>query len=115
MSNIETIFAPHSLARRPSQRAMLRIGVTLRGIGPDGKDFTLPAHTVQVMPRGACLRVAAQLPAEARIVVEHNTTHERQPCRVTRPPLDVDGAYELPIEFEGDAPRFWQVKFPPVE
>jgi hypothetical protein len=101
--------------RQRGQRVFLRIAATLHGAAPDGISFAIPVPTFRITPRGAKISSLRDVPLHTSLILEHNGTHERKPWRIAGAPSPVDGLFHFAIEFEGDAPDFWQIAFPATE
>lgn len=96
---------------RHSQRVLLRVPAKIY-VSLQGKLTTIEATTLSVNTHGAILVAKQSLPAEERVVLEHGTTHEKIPCRVTRAAHKLPEGFHIPIEFESPSPNFWRIVFP---
>jgi hypothetical protein len=70
---------------------------------------------VSVNPQGALVMMKENLPPETRLVLEHTGTREKVAARVTRPAKEMPEGFQVPIEFDSPAPRFWKIAFPPSD
>lgn len=48
-----------------------------------------------------------------RLVLENSATRERVPCKIARQPLESSEGFQVALEFDSPAPRFWRIAFPP--
>jgi hypothetical protein len=99
--------------RRRSQRVLLRTRVQIH-VASQGKLITIDAITLSVNPQGALVVMKQNLPVETRLVLEHQATKVRIPCRVPRLGREMPEGVHVPIEFDTPAPDFWGIVFPPV-
>jgi hypothetical protein len=99
--------------RRRSQRVMIRIPVRLE-FGTEGKRVTMEATTASVNDQGAMLLCARSLAVETELQIEHEHTHQKHLCRITRAPVESKDGYLIPVEFASVAPGFWGISFPPT-
>jgi len=81
----------------------------------NGTAQTIDAFTLSVNPRGALVVIQQNLPLETRVVLEHSGTRERVACKVVRAPREMPEGFHTPLEFDGPAPDFWKVAFPPTD
>jgi hypothetical protein len=100
--------------RRRSQRALLRVGITLH-FKKEGKAETCKVYTVNVSAHGALMICPESLPLNSRLVLEHNATREQVDCRVARIKRASTEGFEIGIEFEKQAPDFWKMSFPSLD
>jgi PilZ domain len=99
--------------RRRSQRVTLRVRVKLH-VAIEGKPDSVQAFTANVNDHGALLVSPESFQTEDRFVLEHSHTRQRMGCRVTRRPEAIQGGFQVAVEFDGPAPGFWQIVFPPT-
>lgn len=99
--------------RRRSQRVMIRISVTIHLMSPGSKASTLRAVTGNVSDHGAMIISSQSFSVGAHFMLENDRTRERILCRVTRTSQSAPDGYQIPVEFEKPAPKFWQIAFPP--
>jgi hypothetical protein len=100
--------------RRRSQRVLLRVHGKLY-MAHKGEEITMEVSTVSVNNHGALLVMKQSLPLDAHVVLEHGTTRQRVPCRVTRTPREMPEGYHVPLEFDTPEPNFWGIAFPPAD
>jgi hypothetical protein len=100
--------------RRRTQRVLLRTRVQIH-VALEGKLTTIDAITLSVNPQGALVVMKQNLPVETRLVLEHQSTKVRVPCRVPRLGREMPEGIHIPIEFDAPAPDFWGIVFPPVD
>ena len=100
--------------RRRSQRVLLRVHAKLY-MAHKGEEVSLDVNTVSVNNHGALLVMKQSLPLDAHVVLEHGTTRQRVPCRVTRTPREMPEGYHVPLEFDIPEPNFWGIAFPPAD
>jgi hypothetical protein len=93
---------------------LLRVRASVH-LAVQGKPTTLQASTVSVHPQGALVLLKQALPAETRLVLEHNSTREKIACRVTRAAKEMPEGFHVPVEFDAPSPGFWKIDFPPVD
>jgi hypothetical protein len=106
--------AVSSQERRRGQRVLLRIRANIH-VALQGKATTLDAATLSVTPQGAVVVMKQNLPAETRLVLEHDGTKQRVDCKVARPPRATAEGFHVPLEFDAPAPGFWKINFPPSD
>jgi hypothetical protein len=107
----------HAIAsqdRRRGQRVLLRVRAQIH-VALQGTASTLEVTTLSVSPRGALVVIKQNLPAETRVVLEHNGTRERVACKVVRPAREMPEGFHTPLEFDSPAPDFWRIAFPPAD
>jgi hypothetical protein len=100
--------------RRRSQRALLRVGVTLH-FTKEGKAETCKVYTVNVSAYGALVICPQSLPLNTRVVLEHNATRDQVTCHVARLKRASTEGFEIGVEFEKQAPDFWKMSFPSLD
>ena len=100
--------------RRRSQRVLLRVRAQIH-VAMEGKTTTIDVETLNVNPQGALVIMRQSLIPGTRLVLEHNTTRERVACKVTRQPRESSEGFQVPLEFDSPAPRFWRIDFPPTD
>ena len=93
---------------------LLRVRANVH-VAVQGKPTTLQASTISVNPQGALVLLKQALPAETRLVLEHNSTREKIACRVTRAAKEMPEGFHVPVEFDSPSPGFWKIDFPPVD
>lgn len=106
--------ASAGIDRRRSQRALLRVGVTLH-FTKEGKTETCKVYTVNVSAHGALMICPESLPLNSRLVLEHNATRDQVECRVARMKRASTKGFEIGVEFEKQAPDFWKMSFPSLD
>jgi hypothetical protein len=100
--------------RRRIQRVMMRVKVVLR-FTADGKEVSLPAHTVAVNLHGAMICAGQSIPAGMALEVEHKVTRERIAGKVTRQAQSSPDGFLIPFEFGAPSSNFWRISFPPSD
>jgi hypothetical protein len=100
--------------RRRGQRVLLRVRANVH-VALQGQATTFEVNTLSVNPRGALVVMKQSLPAETRLVLEHQGTRERVACKVARAPREVPEGFQVPLEFDSPAPDFWKIAFPPAD
>lgn len=98
--------------RRRSQRVLLRVRACIH-VALHGQLTTIDTTTLSVNDNGALIILKQSLPLETRLVLEHAGTKERVACKVSRPSREIAEGFQVPIEFDGPAPNFWGIAFPP--
>lgn len=78
-----------------------------------GRLTTLDTFTLSVNDHGALIILKQSLPLDTRLVLEHAGTKERVACKVSRACREITEGFQIPIEFDGPAPNFWGIAFPP--
>jgi hypothetical protein len=104
-----------SIDHRRSQRIVLGVGITIRGITAGGEPISEAACTLDVNAHGALLPLAAGVELRQVLNVRHNQTAEEHFCTVARFSWNRAGRMEIGIEFVEPAPHFWQVASPPTD
>jgi len=102
------------LERRSAQRVTLRVQASVH-VALQGKQASFGATTVSVSSAGALLILEKGLAAETRLVLEHAQTRQRVACRVTRPAREIPQGFQVAVEFDSPAPKFWGIAFPPSD
>ena len=97
--------------RRRSQRVMIRVPVSVDFVVA-GKKVTVQAMTASVNDHGAMLSCTRPLATDMVLEITNERTHEKQPCRITRSPVESPDGYLLPVEFTAPCPGFWRISFP---
>lgn len=100
--------------RRRSQRVMIRVPVSVR-FESAGQEVRVKANTVSINDHGAMLLCTRTLSQDSKMEIENERTHERQPCRVARAPVESPEGFLIPVEFATPAPGFWRISFPPTD
>ena len=100
--------------RKRGQRVLLRIRASIH-VAVQGNLTTIDAATLSVTSNGAVVVMQHSIPAETRLVLEHNGTKECVGCRVARPPRETPEGFHVPLEFDVPAPGFWKIDFPPAD
>lgn len=100
--------------RRRSQRVLLRVRAQVH-VAVEGKAATFEVETLNVNPHGALVIMRQSLIPGTRLVLENNATRERVACKVTRQPRESSEGFQVPVEFDSPAPKFWRIDFPPVD
>jgi hypothetical protein len=100
--------------RKRTQRVLLRVRALIH-VALKGKATTIEAATVSVNPEGALVVMKESLPADTRFVLEHARTKEKVACRVTGPGKGMPEGFHVPVQFDGPAPDFWKIAFPPSD
>ena len=98
--------------RRRSQRVLLRVRAMIH-VALQGRLTTLDTFTLSVNDHGALIILKQSLPLDTRLVLEHAGTKERVACKVSRACREITEGFQIPIEFDGPAPNFWGIAFPP--
>ena len=105
---------PPTEERRRSQRVIIRIPVTLHMMVA-GQTVTLQGATVEVNDHGAMVLCNRTLAAGTTLEMRNDRMGDKQPCRVTRKPVESNRGFLVPLEFLSPAPGFWQISFPPTD
>lgn len=100
--------------RRRSQRVLLRVRAQIH-VALEGKATTFDVLTLNVNPHGALVVMDKSLASGTRLVLENTTTRERVACKVVRHPRESAEGFQVPLEFDSSAPRFWRIAFPPAD
>lgn len=114
IGKVQQIANPMSGEERRSQRVLLRVRAQVH-VAVEGKAATFDVQTVNVNPRGAMVVMQRALLAGTRLVLENKITRERVACKVARQPRESAEGYQVPLEFDSPAPRFWRIAFPPLD
>lgn len=99
--------------RRRSQRVLLRIRAKVH-VSLQGNPTTHDVTTLSVNAHGAMIVMKENLPADTRLILEHDGTKEKMTCRVVRPSRDTAEGFHTALEFDSPAPDFWKIAFPPA-
>src|SRR5215472_15951567 len=112
--------APESLStnppdRRRSERVILRVPVTVRAKTLNGESLEEETHTSVVNAHGGLFKLESELRPGQTITVVNAQTKMEQRGRVVRVEPLPDGHSTVAFEFEGPAPQFWPIVFPPAD
>lgn len=99
---------------RRGQRVLLRVRAQIH-VALNGKATTFDVFTLSVNPHGAMVVLDKCLIPGTRLVLENVTTREKVACKVARQPRESAEGYQVPLEFDSPAPRFWRIAFPPAD
>jgi hypothetical protein len=99
---------------RRSQRVLLRMRAQVH-VALEGKATTFNVQTLNVNPHGALVVMDKCLAFGTRLVLENLSTREKVACKVTRQPRESAEGYQVPVEFDSPAPKFWRIVFPPAD
>ena len=100
--------------RREAQRVLLRVKARVH-VALQGQPTTIDVATLSVNPSGALVLMKQGLPAETRLVLEHQATRERVACKVAGLPREMPEGFHVPLEFDAPSPTFWKIDFPPTD
>jgi hypothetical protein len=100
--------------RRRSQRVLLRVRAQIH-VALEGKAATFNVLTLNVNPHGALVAMDASLSTGTRLVLENVSTRERVACKVARQPREFSEGFQVALEFDSPAPKFWRIAFPPAD
>jgi hypothetical protein len=100
--------------RRRSQRVLLRVRANIY-VALHGKPAEFNVITLSVNHHGALVAMDENLPLDTRLILEHAGTKERVACKVVRAAREMQGGFQVPIEFDSPSPNFWGIKFPPSD
>ena len=108
---IEPIFEK---GRRRSQRAILKLPVTIRTEGgPPETLFEEATQTLVVNVHGALLAIAGRVHVGQMLCLTNRTTHEERFCHVKYLGPISGGKAQVGVEFDKPSPDFWRIAFPP--
>ncbi|MGA9885733.1 MAG: hypothetical protein WBQ34_18605 [Candidatus Acidiferrales bacterium] len=93
---------------------LLRVRAQIH-VALEGKATTFDVLTLNVNPHGALVVMDKCLGSGTRLILENTTTRERVACKVARQPRESAEGFQVPLEFDSPAPRFWSIAFPPAD
>jgi len=101
--------------QRRSQRILLSIPVTIRGLQSNGAPFSERTRTLVVNAHGALIELREPVLVGQQLQMTNVATNEEMNCRVA----DINPGHtnlpEIGVEFAEACPRFWRVSFPPAD
>ena len=100
---------------RRSQRVCLSVPIQVAKADPGKGQMTESTRTLVVSAHGALFVLEMAVQTGDLLLMKHNKTHEQLVCRVVNFTPDQSGKFEVAVEFEQAAPRFWRVAFPPSD
>jgi hypothetical protein len=103
------------VARRRSQRVVMRVPIRVRGDDVGGLSFDEETETLAINAHGACILLQGRVSRGAQITLKHNRTGEEQECRVLLVGPLIGNKAEIGLEFSSPRPHFWRVCFPPED
>ncbi|HMD41312.1 MAG TPA: PilZ domain-containing protein [Candidatus Acidoferrum sp.] len=104
-----------SIARRRSQRVMLRLDVLIKLEMPEGKPLQTHAFTVVVNAHGGRLESPFRMMVGQKITLVNPQTNKEVACHVVRVQRGAGEDFTIGFEFEENCPWFWPVRFPPLD
>lgn len=93
---------------------MLRVPVTVRAKTPNGESVEEHTHTIVVNAHGGLFKLEKKLQSGQSIVLV-NAQKMEHPGRVVRVEPLPGGHSTVAFEFDGPAPQFWPIVFPPAD
>jgi hypothetical protein len=115
MPNVENIASTRWINSRRSQRVVLRFPVVLRANVKDHEPFVETTHTLVVNAHGALIVMATNVRLKQALLIENLSTGKLQQCHIVHVGERQRDTNEIGIEFEGTAPNFWNIAFPPTD
>jgi hypothetical protein len=115
MPNAENIASTRWTNSRRSQRVVLRFPVIVRATVKDHESFVETTHTLVVNGHGALIALATKVHLKQKLLIENLGTGKLQQCHVVHVGERQRDTNEIGIEFEGAAPNFWNIAFPPTD
>lgn len=100
---------------RRSQRVCLSVPIQVVKSNPGKAPATESTRTLVVSAHGALFVLEMPVQTGELLLIKHYKTHEQLVCRVVNFTPDQSGKFEVAVEFEQPAPRFWRIAFPPSD
>ncbi len=111
----QTTHSPSTSSRRRSQRVLMKVGVTIRGMDARGEVFQEETDTLAINIHGALVHLKTKVKNGEKVHLLHKMTTEEQECVVAFLGTYRSGKAEVGLEFSTAQPNFWRVKFPPED
>ncbi len=105
----------NKLLRRRSQRVLMQVSVTLKGVDAKKKPFKEDTQTYAVNAHGGLVGLKTEVTKGTVLSIQHKMTDEVQECRVVFLGPVRDEKTEIGLEFSSPRPTFWRVAFPPED
>ncbi|HKW58086.1 MAG TPA: PilZ domain-containing protein [Candidatus Acidoferrum sp.] len=102
-------------ALRRSQRVCLSVPIQVVRSEPGKPQTTEETRTLVVSAHGALFVLQMAVRAGELLILKHQKTQEQLVCRVVNFTPDQSGTFEVGVEFEHPAPKFWRIAFPPSD
>jgi hypothetical protein len=93
----------------------MQVGVRIRGLDAEGKEFTEETDTLAINAHGALILLSARVTSGGILRMMHQRTNEEQECHVVFLGPVRNGKAEVGLEFSDSRPAFWRVAFPPED
>jgi hypothetical protein len=103
------------MTRRRSERILLQIRVVVETTTEEGKWVRLEAFTLVVNAHGGLLEMSLKVGKGHKMLLMNPVLGAQQSCRVVGLRGSVDGQFAVAFEFDGPAPQFWPIPFPPSD
>lgn len=100
---------------RRSQRVCLSVPIQIVKSEPGKQQATEDTRTLIVSAHGALFVLQLPVQASELLILRHKKTQEQLVCRVVSSTPDQMGKFEVAVEFEHPAPKFWRIAFPPTD
>jgi hypothetical protein len=114
LSTIPTRLNKYTNQRR-SQRVMLAVKILVGGDRDDGKRFSKEAETSVVNAHGALISLCEKVTLGQLLTVRNLKSNQELLVEVVDVGAELNGNFEVGIQFIEAAPRFWRVAFPPED
>ena len=101
--------------KRRSQRLVLSVPIVAYRPPKHGQPFYEGTRTLVVSAHGALLSLTAKVALNQKLTVKNALSGQEQECRIVFVETNPAGHVEVGVEFQGPAPNFWHVAFPPVD
>lgn len=102
-------------ALRRSQRVCLSVPIQVVKSEPGKQQVAEDTRTLIVSAHGALFVLQLSVQAGELLILRHKKTQEQLVCRVVSSTPDQMGKFEVAVEFEHPAPKFWRIAFPPTD
>ena len=100
---------------RRSQRVCLSVPIQVVKSDPGKPKTTEDTRTLLVSAHGALFVLEQSVQVSELLILKHKKTQEQLVCRVVSSTPDQMGKFEVAVEFENPAPKFWRIAFPPSD
>jgi hypothetical protein len=100
--------------QRRSERVLLQLQVTVEVEMPDGKPLRQHASTLVVSAHGGLLEIGRKMSVGEGFLIFNPKTGMKQACQALRVERSQHAYFAVAFEFDGPAPHFWPIVFPPA-
>ena len=100
---------------RRSQRVCLSVPIVVSKSQTGKLASSEDTRTLIVSAHGALFVLQMQVQPGDLLILKHKKTQEELVCRVINSSPEQSGRFEVGVEFEQPAPRFWRIAFPPSD